>query len=447
MQSDQCLLKGSRARMNKKEVRDMSIAAALDGNIPTTVTIDGRSVRMLGEETEPIEMTAERHVFIVGSKGIPANYGGFETFVEKLTQNQRDRRILYHVARIDTKNREFRYEYNGAYCFNVKVPDVGPAKAVMYDLAALDHCIEYCKQRPYIVEPIFYVLACRIGPFIQQYKRQIHKLGGKLFVNPDGHEWKRAKWNRAIRQYWKVSERLMVKHADLLICDSVNIEKYIKEDYKVYKPHTTFLAYGSDLHPSPLTDQSLKFQTWLKEKGFESNKYYLVVGRFVPENNYETIIREFMKSKTKNKLCIITTENPSFYEDLENKLHFSRDKRIVFAGTVYDDELLKKIRECSCGYIHGHEVGGTNPSLLEALSCTKLNLLLGVGFNREVGEDTCLYWSKKEGSLKELIELADSLTPHQVETFGEKAKERIRTAYSWRSITDRYEEIFMKRDC
>ena len=373
---------------------------------------------MLGEETEPIEMTAERHVFIVGSKGIPANYGGFETFVEKLTQNQRDRRILYHVARIDTKNREFRYEYNGAYCFNVKVPDVGPAKAVMYDLAALDHCIEYCKQRPYIVEPIFYVLACRIGPFIQQYKKRIRKLGGKLFVNPDGHEWKRAKWNRAIRQYWKVSERLMVKHADLLICDSVNIEKYIKEDYKVYKPHTTFLAYGSDVHPSPLTDQSLKFQTWLKEKGFESNKYYLVVGRFVPENNYETIIREFMKSKTKNKLCIITTENPSFYEDLENKLHFSRDKRIVFAGTVYDDELLKK-----------------------------LNLLLNVGFNREVGEESCLYWSKKEGSLKELIEQADQLTEHLIETFGEKAKERIRTAYSWRSITDRYEEIFMKRDC
>ena len=424
----------------------MSIAAALDGNIPTTVTIDGRSVRMLGEETEPIEMTAERHVFIVGSKGIPANYGGFETFVEKLTQNQMDRRILYHVARIDTQNKEFRYEYNGAYCFNVRVPDVGPAKAVMYDLAALDHCIEYCRQRPYIVEPVFYVLACRIGPFIQQYKKKIRKLGGKLFVNPDGHEWKRAKWNRAIRQYWKVSERLMVKHADLLICDSVNIEKYIKEDYKVYKPHTTFLAYGSDLHASPLTDQSLKFQTWLNEKGLESNKYYLVVGRFVPENNYETIIREFLKSKTDKKLCIITTENESFYNELENKLHFSKDKRIVFAGTVYDDELLKKIRECSCGYIHGHEVGGTNPSLLEALGCTKLNLLLNVGFNREVGKESCLYWSKKEGSLKELIEQADQLSEHQIETFGEKAKERIRTAYSWRSITDRYEEIFMKRD-
>ena len=125
---------------------------------------------MLGEETEPIEMTAERHVFIVGSKGIPANYGGFETFVEKLTQNQRDRRILYHVARIDTKNREFRYEYNGAYCFNVKVPDIGPAKAIYYDLTALDKCIKYCSRMHLNKPPVFYILACRIGPFIGFYK-------------------------------------------------------------------------------------------------------------------------------------------------------------------------------------------------------------------------------------------------------------------------------------
>ena len=424
----------------------MSIAAALNGNISSTVMIDGRSVRMLGEETESIEMTAERHVFIVGSKGIPANYGGFETFVEKLTQYHMDQRILYHVARIDTQNREFRYKYNGAYCFNVRIPDVGPAKAVMYDLAALDHCIEYCKQRPYIVEPVFYILACRIGPFIQQYKKKIHKLGGKLFVNPDGHEWKRAKWNWSIKQYWKLSERLMVKHADLLICDSVNIEKYIKDDYKLYKPHTTFLSYGADLHPSLLTDQSLKFRTWLNEKGLEINKYYLVVGRFVPENNYETMIREFMNTGTDKKLCIITTQSGSFFNELENKLQFSKDNRIIFAGTVYDDELLKKIRECAYGYIHGHEVGGTNPSLLEAMGCTKVNLLLNVGFNREVGEESCLYWSKKEGSLKELIEQTDQLSQHQIDTFGEKAKERIKEAYSWRSIADRYEEIFMKRD-
>ena len=195
-----------------------------------------------------------------------------------------------------------------------------------------------------------------------------------------------------------------------------------------------------------MTDQSLKFRTWLNEKGLEINKYYLVVGRFVPENNYETMIREFMNTGTDKKLCIITTQSGSFFNELENKLQFSKDNRIIFAGTVYDDELLKKIRECAYGYIHGHEVGGTNPSLLAAMGCTKLNLLLNVGFNREVGVESCLYWSKKEGSLKELIEQTDQLSQHQIDTFGEKAKERIKEAYSWRSIADRYEEIFMKRD-
>ena len=104
----------------------------------------------------------------------------------------------------------------------------------------------------------------------------------------------------------------------------------------------------------------------------------MIVGRFVPENNYETMIKEFMKSKTNKDFAIITNDNPSLLEDLENKLNFKKDGRIKFVGTVYDQELLKKIREGAYGYFHGHEVGGTNPSLLEALASTKLNLLLDV---------------------------------------------------------------------
>ena len=91
------------------------------------------------------------------------------------------------------------------------------------------------------------MLACRIGPFINYYKKQLIKLGATLYINPDGHEWKRAKWNWLIRKYWKLSEKLMVKHADLLICDSRNIEKYIQDDYKKYNPKTTYIAYGADV--------------------------------------------------------------------------------------------------------------------------------------------------------------------------------------------------------
>ena len=116
---------------------------------------------------------------------------------------------------------------------------------------------------------------------------------------------------------------------------------------------------------------------WLTEKGLTPNEYYLVVGRFVPENNVETIIREFMASDTTKDLAIITTENPKLYAELEEKLHFSADPRIKFVGTVYDQELLKKIRENAWAYIHGHQVGGTNPSLLEALARRERNTAAG----------------------------------------------------------------------
>lgn len=405
--------------------------------------ICGKMLRVLdAEDQASADFLNKQHVFIVGSKGIPAQYGGFETYVEKMVEYQTDKNIQFHVARL--ADDEKRYEYNGAICFNVKVPDIGPAKAIYYDIAALDKCIKYCSRMHLRKPPVFYVLACRIGPFIGYYKKQIQKLGGVLLVNPDGHEWKRSKWSLPIRKYWKVSEDLMVRSADLLVCDSKKIEEYIQEDYWHYNPRTTYLSYGCDSNPSCLSDDSEQFLGWLKEKGLTSGEYYLVVGRFVPENNVETIVREFMKSNTSKKLALITTENDKLYNELDKKLGFSKDERICFTGSVYDQELLKKIREKAFAYLHGHSVGGTNPSLLEAMGSTKLNLLFDVGFNREVGEDAALYWSCEQGSLANLIEAADQLNEAQINAFGLLAKRRIEEAYRWESIVSQYQDLFHK---
>ena len=381
-----------------------------------------------------------KNVFIIGSKGIPANYGGFETFVDELVTRQKNTDIKYHVACLSDNDRET--EYHGAHCFNVKVPNIGPAKAVYYDLAALKYCVKYIKENK-IDNAIVYILACRIGPFVNKYVKQLHKLNCKVYVNPDGHEWKRAKWNYFIRKYWKLSEKLMVKHADLLICDSKNIEKYIQEDYKQYSPKTTFIAYGADTSKSTLKDNDEKLLNWYKEKGVQAKEYYLVVGRFVPENNYETMIKEFMKSNTKKDFVLITNvEQNKFYETLKNETHFDQDKRIKFVGTVYDQQLLKKIRENAYGYLHGHEVGGTNPSLLEALATTDLNLLLDVGFNQEVGEDGAVYWNKEEGNLSALINRLENINNDQLKELSTKAKQRIDSEYSWDYIVRKYEELF-----
>ncbi|AJA46767.1 glycosyltransferase [Clostridium pasteurianum DSM 525 = ATCC 6013] len=381
------------------------------------------------------------NVFIIGSKGIPAKYGGFETFVDKLVSYRKNDDIKYHVACIADNEREF--SYRGARCFNVKVTNIGNAKAIIYDLKALKMCENYIKKNN-LKNCIIYILACRIGPFLAFYKNRFEKQGIKIYVNPDGHEWKRSKWNRFVKAYWKISERLMVKHADLLICDSKGIESYIQEEYSFYNPKTTFIAYGADIEKSTVKDTDEELTQWYDKFNIKKNQYYLIVGRFVPENNYEVMISEFINSNSKKDLVIVTNvEENKFYWDLVEKTNFNKDKRIKFVGTVYNGELIKRIRENAYGYIHGHEVGGTNPSLLEALASTKINLLLDVNFNVEVGKEGALYFSKENMSLADLIEDVDKFTEERINQLSIKAKDRIINKYSWDKIVDKYENLFI----
>lgn len=404
-----------------------------------------------------------QHVYLVGAKSLGA-YGGYETFVFKLTEYHRDnKKIKYHVAckangdgcmdetKVDgvTKINDHEFELHNAHCFKIDVPQIGAAQAIYYDVAALKKCCQHIKNN-HIPHPIVYIMACRIGPFAHYFYNEIHKLGGKVFLNPDGHEWMRAKWSMPIRKYWKLSEKLMIKYCDLAICDSINIEKYIHESYdgkgiNGRNPETTFIAYGADLTPSKLDDDDKKLVRWYKEKGLAKKEYYLVVGRFVPENSFEVMIREFMKSKSQKDFALITNVNDKFLNELEVKLHFKSDKRIKFVGTVYDQELLKKIRENAFAYFHGHTVGGTNPSLIEALGSTEMNLLVNVGFNKEVAEDCALYWSRKSGSLSNLIDRVDQLSTYEIAEMGKKAKKRVAEEYTWGKICGQYENIFVRK--
>ena len=376
-----------------------------------------------------------KNVFIVGSKGIPANYGGFETFVENLTKRKINENILYHVACISDNNNSFTY--NNAHCFNLNVKQKGGAKALIADIKALKYIISYVKENN-IKEFDVLILACRIGIVINKYVKKIHKLGGRVILNPDGHEWKRSKWNYFIRRYWKYSENKMVKKADLIVCDSINIKKYIEEEYK--KTNTTFIAYGADYSKNELNDKFIEFKNKFNIDDFS---YYLVVGRFVPENNYYEIIKEFMKSKTNKKLVIVTNyKNSNLYDELEKNLHFSQDDRIIFAGSIYDVDLLKQIRQQAFAYIHGHMVGGTNPSLLEGLALTKLNILFNCPFNKEVADNSSFYFSYDE--LSSLMEKVEALSEQDINKYDLLSTNRIKDFYSWEKIVSEYENIFLK---
>lgn len=232
----------------------------------------------------------------------------------------------------------------------------------------------------------------------------------------------------------------MCQTADLVIADNKGIEDYVRATYATAK--TTCIAYGTVTQPSSLTAQDVKVREFFGQHQLTEKGYYLILGRFVPENNYETALREFMASSTQRDLVIVTNHaGTSFFDQLKEKTGFDQDPRVKFVGTVYDQDLLAYIRREAFAYIHGHEVGGTNPSLLEALAQTDLNLILGVSFNRTVAQDSVLYWDKVSGNLATLIDQVDG--QHEFADLGCKAKAIIRNDYTWDKIVGDYEELFL----
>ena len=380
-----------------------------------------------------------QHVFIIGSRGLPAQYGGFETFVDQLVSHQVSPDIQYHVACLSTDQAFQHFDYKGVDCFTIKAPKLGPARVIAYDMMAINYALKLIKKQG-IEQPIFYVLGNTIGAFVAPFARKIHKIGGRFYINPDGLEWKRAKWAKPIQAYLKYSEKIMTRHADLVISDNPGIESYIKEAYPWSK--TTYIAYGTDLSPTSLNSQDNKVREFYHKWQTQEKNYYLILGRFVPENNYETAIREFMASSTKRDLVIICNQegNP-YFEELRDRTGFDQDPRVKFVGTVYDQDLLKYIRKEAFAYIHGHEVGGTNPGLLEALAQTDLNLVLGVSFNQTVAKDSAHYWTKETGNLAHLIDQVDPL--EDVSEWGQRAKANMKQNFIWEKIVGEYEELFL----
>ena len=379
-----------------------------------------------------------KHVFIIGSRGLPAKYGGFETFVSELVSNQKNENIKYHVANLSQDENQTHFDYASADVFNIKQRNLGAARVIFYDLDAIRYCLKMVKDEQ-IENPIFYILGNTIGAFIGPVARKIHSVGGKLYVNPDGLEWRRSKWSKPIQMYLKYSEKKMVEKADLIISDNQGIEDYLEGEY--HEVTSKVIAYGTDIDDLDTNQEDL-------DKFFEKNKlskknYYLVVGRFVPENNYQSIIENFMKTDSDKDLVIITNcEGSSYFEELKGLTNFDKDLRIKFVGTVYDKKLLKAIRNDCHAYIHGHEVGGTNPGLLEALWSTDLNLVFDVNFNRQVAKNSVLYWDKE--NLSHLIEFSEKLSQEEIIDKGYQAKSIIKEEYTWDKIVAEYEELFEK---
>lgn len=373
-----------------------------------------------------------KNIFIIGSKGYNKNYGGWETFVTKLIDNYSDSKTLFHISEIyNSKNKSERIN-NNLIVDKIFTKKCGNATMLLYTIKSFKYYLNYIEKNN-ISNAIIYVLGLKLGLFLKLFKKKIKNLNIKIYLNPDGMEYKRAKWNYIIKSFFKISEKSMINNSDLVICDSKEIEKHINNKYKSVK--TTYIAYGAE---------NVKIKTSEKEildnYNLKKEDYFLIVGRFVPENNYELIIKEFMKSSTNKQLVIISNiEHNNFYEQLLNKTNFNNDKRIILLGPIYEQESLTIIRKNAFAYIHGHSVGGTNPSLLEAMNITKLNILYDVCYNKEVGGKTCLYFNDENNNLKNLIN--SNLTEIK-NKLGKQSKGRISKYYTWNAVIEKYKKIF-----
>ena len=384
-----------------------------------------------------------KNIIIIGARGYEKNYGGWETFVTNLINNYDDKDTKFYVPELNhnKKNRNIEVR-NGVTCPQIYVPKQGAMTMFTFAFKATLYFKKYIKKNN-LKNVIMYVVGYRVGPLFTFIHKKLNKMGVKIVINPDGIEWKREKWNFLIKQYLKLSERTMINASDYVVCDSKNIESFIKDRYKKKADKTTFIAYGAYL--KDIKDIDKKTKEFMDKNNISNRDYYLIVGRFVPENNYELIIREYMKSDTTKSLVIVSNvEKNKFYEKLKVRTGFENDERIKFVGPVYDQEILVRLRKNAKAYIHGHSAGGTNPSLLEALSITDVNLLYDAVYNREVGEDAALYFNNEEGSLCKQINTIEKFKAKEQSEYGKKAKQRIKDEYTWEIVVKKYKKLFNK---
>ena len=377
-----------------------------------------------------------KHIFILGSRGYHENYGGWETFVTNLVDNYKDENTCFYISKITDKDEDISNINNNIKVIPIKVKNTGSFNMFLYSIKSIDSTIKYIKSNN-IESSYVYVLGLKALNYLSLKRNKLKKLGCTIIVNPDGLEFKRSKWGKVAKSFFLLSERFMLNSSDIIICDSLGIKDYVDEKYPRLNNRTMYIAYGSNTFDF----KSIIESDILNEYDLKKDNYCLMVGRCVPENNYELVIKEFMKSNIKKDLVIISNlDSSNYYNELVNKTDCASDSRIRFINGVYDQNKLAVIRKNAYLYIHGHSVGGTNPSLIEALSLTDLNILYDVNFNRYAGGNSCLYF-KEDNSLTEILNnkiMLDSVRKEK----GKLAKDIVKNNFTWDIIIDKYKEIF-----
>ena len=359
----------------------------------------------------------KKTVAIIGTNGLPGRYGGWDQLLNHLTIQLHDR--FSFVVYTSSYNAEKGVkEVNGARLKIIRLKANG-VQSIPYDIVSMIHAVF-----KYDVLLILGTSGCIFLPVIKLF-------GKKVILNPDGAEWKRGKWSKPAQWFLKVSEKFGVKYSDIVITDNKIIQDYV---FATYDIQSELIEYGGD----NANYVSISEET-LKKYGIEKNKYAFKVCRIEPENNIDMILEAFKNSRL--KLILIGNWNFSAYgKNLREK--YKEFKSLLLLDPIYDQQQLDELRG-NCGlYIHGHSVGGTNPSLVEAMNLGLCCVVYNVNYNIETTENSAIYFNSKEGLQKILTSFSDNKI--DTEYYKNKMYEIAKRRYLWQIITEKYAQLFAK---
>lgn len=357
-------------------------------------------------------------ISIIGTRGVPAHYGGFETCAEEISVGLVSRghqvSVYCRHGNVPSNPKEYRgVRLIYVPCFKTKV------------LGTLSHAFfSFLHGLSYRYD-ILMVFNAAVSPFCIIPKIFFRK----IVLNVDGLEWRRRKWGPIGKLYYRLAEFISTLIANRIVSDSKVIQKYYEN--KFHTP-STFIAYGAHIEGSSQPEI-------LDHYGIKKGEYFFVASRLEPENNTDITVKAFEKVKTDKKLLIAGGAN--YKSKFIQELMKTKDRRIKFLGPIYTPGHIKELHLGAYAYVHGNEVGGTNPALLKALGYGNCVLALNVPFNAEVvGPSAILYERSVEDLRRKMQYIVDH--PEEAEKYRRKTVERIKEYYTWDRIIDGYERLF-----
>ncbi|MBF0672766.1 MAG: DUF1972 domain-containing protein [Salinibacterium sp.] len=357
---------------------------------------------------------------MIGTRGVPAAYGGFETAVEEIGARlvEAGHEVTVYCRNADASLRRHR----GMQLVHLPAVKVKVGETLSHTALSVAHAT--FRRRP----DVAFVFNAANAPFVPW----LRALGVPTAVHVDGLEWKRAKWNGLGRRYYRLVERLAVDWADALIADARGISDYYAANFAA---PTELLTYGAAVQDDAGHDR-------IRPLGLEPKRYHLVVARFEPENHVDVIVDAYHRSSAELPLVVVGSAPYAAAYTQKIRQVAESDARIRLLGGVYDQLQLDELYANALAYVHGHSVGGTNPSLLRAMGGGTSVLAYDIDFNREVLGEEAAYFGSASALSRHFDDVESE--PERHVALGRRLQRRAQRLYNWDAVSRGYEELGLR---